>query len=308
MSTVFRWYRWKHNSAWVTARHQKLLRISYLFIISPLLPHPTSVPYLYLCILLCGISKAITFAIPNQWGRSNFQWLLTWRFSSSSFIFRIVKNLIDQHFLFYAKSVANLLVSWHRAELPGSNLFHFLMCYLTREDAAQVFINFFFTLGLHSQRSFSSQCFFTSLIYRLSVTYASSLTCGFRPFQKDISPSSHIFHLPEKLIHQIPIRPQISGWKSIVDMCHSLIYYGFFCCVLCVHNAADSSNLCPSNFAWSLPSRYVYVFIVLFPFVYFFEVAEKWLCEECRGKKENCRCFCWFNKMTNNVFFLIRWF
>ena len=38
----------------------------------------------------------------------------------------------------------------------------------------------------------------------------------------------------------------------------------------------------------------------------FFEVAEKWLCEECRGKKENCKCFCWFNKMTNNVFFLIR--
>ena len=148
--------------------------------------------------------------------------------------FRIVKNLIDQHFLFYAKSVANLLVSWHRAELPGSNLFHFLMCYLTREDAAQVFINFFFTLGLHSQRSFSSQCSFTSLIYRLSVTYASSLTCGFRPFQKDISPSSHIFHLPEKLIHQIPIRPQINGWKSIVDMCHSLIYYGFsLLCTLC---------------------------------------------------------------------------
>lgn len=93
---------------------------------------------------------------------------------------------------------------------------------------------FFFTLGLHSQRSFSSQRFFTGLIYRLSVTYASSLTCGFRPFQKDISPSSHIFHLPEKLIHQIPIRPQISGWKSIVDMCHSLIYYGFsLLCTLC---------------------------------------------------------------------------
>ena len=234
MSTVFRWYRWKHNSAWVTAWYQKLLRISYLFIISPLLPHPISVPYLYLCILLCGISKAITFAIPNQWGRSNFQWLLTWRFSSSSFIFRIVKNLINQHFLFHAKSVANLLVSCHRVELPGCNLFHVLMCYLTREDAAQVFINFFFTLGLHSQRSFSSQRFFTSLIYRLSVTYASSLTCGFRPFQKDISPSSHIFHLPEKLIHQIPIRPQINGWKSIVDMCHSLIYYGFsLLCTLC---------------------------------------------------------------------------
>ena len=143
MSTVFRWNRWKHNSAWLTARYQKLLRISYLFIISPLLPHPTSVPYLYLCILLRGISKAITFAIPNQWGRSNFQWLLTWRFSSSSFIFRIVKNLINQHFLFHAKSVANLLVSCHRAELLGSNLFHVLMCYLTREEAAQVFIFFF---------------------------------------------------------------------------------------------------------------------------------------------------------------------
>lgn len=104
-------------------------------------------------------------------------------------------------------------------------------------------------------------------------------------------------------------------------MCHSLIYYGFsLLYTLCSQRGGllqfvhfklrmitafplRSGLYCTISFCLLY---YFFLFIVLFPFVYFFEVAEKWPCEECRGKKENCGCFCWFNKMTNNVFFLIR--